>query len=253
MDNLKLDVQVRTASGVIVQSAMAENLDIDANLHVRGTASQPGALGRVMIATGQLLFFGSTYAVNAGTVSFFNPLRVEPILDLSLATQAQGVRVTLHVTGPVEDMNLSYTSDPPLEFEQIVNLLAAGKAPTTDPNLLATQPTQSPQSFQQMGQSAILSQTVAAPLANRLKRVFGISQLSIDPMFTSGSDLPEAQITLQQRISTNITFTYITAVNDPNTQIVRVQWAFNPQWSTTAARDQNGIVSLRFIYKKQFR
>ena len=253
LDNLKLDVQVRTSPGIIVQSAMAENLDIDANLRVHGTAAQPGALGRVTVTSGQLLFFGSTYRVNAGTVSFFNPLRIDPILDLSLATEAQGVRVTLRVTGPVDNMNLSYTSNPPLEFEQIVNLLATGKTPTTDPNILANQPTQPPQTFQQMGESAVLSQTVAAPVADRLKRVFGVSQLSINPSFTSGSDLPEAQITLQQRISNAITFTYTTAVNDPNTQIVRVQWAFNPTWSSIAMRDQNGIVSVRLLYKRQFR
>ncbi len=253
LNNMKLDVQVRTSPGLIVQSAMAENLDFDANLRVHGTAAQPGAQGRITVTSGQLLFFGSTYRVNAGTISFFNPLRIDPILDLSLATQAQGVRVTLRVTGPVDNMNLSYTSNPPLEFEQIVNLLATGKTPTTDPNILANQPAQPPQTFQQMGESALLSQTVAAPVANQLKRVFGVSKLSIDPMFTSGSYLPEAQVTLQQRISNAITFTYTTAVNDPNTQIVRVQWAFNPRWSSIAMRDQNGIVSIRLLYKKQFR
>jgi len=253
LNNMKLDVQVRTSPSLIVQSAVAENLTLAANLRVRGAAAQPGAQGRVTISSGQLLFFGSTYAVNAGSISFFNPLRIDPILDLSLATQAQGVAVTLRVTGPVDNMALSYTSNPPLEFEQIVNLLAAGKTPTTDPNLLANQPVQAPQTFQQMGESAILGQTVAGPVADRLKRVFGVNQLSISPAFTGGSYLPEAQITLQQNITNAITFTYTTAVNDPNTQIVRVQWALNPRWSSIAMRDQNGIVSVRLLYKKQFR
>jgi hypothetical protein len=45
----------------------------------------------------------------------------------------------------------------------------------------------------------------------------------------------------------------VTAVNDPNTQIIQVEWALNPQWSAIAGRDQNGLVSVRFLYKKQFR
>ena len=45
LGNMKLDVRVRTTSGLIVQSAMAENLDLDANLRIHGTAAQPGALG----------------------------------------------------------------------------------------------------------------------------------------------------------------------------------------------------------------
>jgi hypothetical protein len=57
---------------------------------------------------------------------------------------------------------------------------------------------------------------------------------------------------MQQQVSTNLTFTYVTALNDPNTQIIRVEWALNPQWSATATRDQNGIFNVSFFYKKQF-
>src|SRR5581483_1645886 len=157
------------------------------------------------------------------------------------------------VTGPVDNMNLSYTSNPPLRFEEIVNLLATGKTPTSDPNVLANQPAPPAQSFQQMGESAIVSKALADPIANRLQRVFGVSQLSINPAFTGDSQLPTAQVTLQQRISSNMTFTYTTALDDPNTQIIQVEWALNPQWSAQAGCDQNGLVSLRFKYKRQFR
>ncbi len=67
-------------------------------------------LGRINITEGKLVFFGSTYTVNSGSISFFNPIRVEPILDLSLETQAQGVDVVLKVTGPIDNMKLTYTS-----------------------------------------------------------------------------------------------------------------------------------------------
>jgi hypothetical protein len=50
-----------------------------------------------------------------------------------------------------------------------------------------------------------------------------------------------------------MTFSYVTALNDPNSQIIKVQWDVNPQWSAVANRDQNGIVSVRLTYKKQFR
>lgn len=253
LDNMKLDLTVRTSPSLIVQTSMAEDLQLDGNLQIRGTASQPSVLGRISITDGQLLFFSSTYTVDSGTVSFYNPIRIEPILNLSLETQSQGVKVTLKVTGPIDNMNLSYTSDPPLPFQEIVGLLAAGKTPTSDPNILVNQPAAPPQTFQQMGESAIVSQAITNPVAGRLQRVFGVSQLSIDPTFTSGSDLPEAQLSLKQRISSNLTFTYVTAVNDPNTQIIQVEWAFNPQWSAIAGRDQNGLVSLRFLYKKQIR
>lgn len=251
LDNMKLDVQVRTAAGMAVQASVAQSLQADANLHVQGTASQPGMLGRVDITEGQLYFFSTNYTVNTGTIFFYNPIRVDPILDLSLETQTKGVDVVLHVTGPVDNMKLTYTSDPPLPFNEIIALLATGAVPTSDPNLLAQQPTQAPQSFQQMGESAVLSNTLADPIANRLQRVFGITQLHIDPSFTGNSTLPQATVALQQKVTNAVTLTYMTAVDNPSEEVISGQWDFNRQWSATATRDEFGIVSIMLMYRRQ--
>ncbi|MDP9169701.1 MAG: translocation/assembly module TamB domain-containing protein, partial [Acidobacteriota bacterium] len=253
LDNMKLDIRVRTAPGMAVQASLAQNLQADADLRIRGTAAQPGVLGRINISEGQLVFFGSQYTLDTGTIAFYNPVRVEPILDISLETVAKGVTVTLRVTGPIENMKLSYTSDPPLQFQEIATLLASGRTPTSDPTLLANQPQEPAQGFQQMGESAILSKALADPVSSRLERVFGVTQLKIDPSFTTGSDVPTARLTLQQRITNNLTFTYVSAIDDPNSTIVRIEFAINPQFSAVATRDQNGIFSVNFFYKKQFR
>ncbi len=253
LDNMRLDIRVRTSDSMAVQASLAQNLQSDADLRIRGTAGEPGVLGRVTINEGQLVFFGSTYTVNTGTISFYNPTRIEPVLNISLETKAKGVDVALTVTGPIDNMKLSYTSDPPLQFQEIVGLLAAGSTPTSDPNILANQPSQPPQSFEQMGESALVGKALADPVSGQLQRVFGVSQLKVDPTFVSGSELPQARLTLQQQISSNVTFTYVTALNDPNTLIIRGEWAFNQQWSAVATRDENGIFSVNFFYKKQLR
>jgi hypothetical protein len=45
----------------------------------------------------------------------------------------------------------------------------------------------------------------------------------------------------------------VSAVNDPNNTTIRIEWAFNSQYSAVATRDQNGIFSLNFFCKRQFR
>jgi translocation and assembly module TamB len=252
LENMRLDLRVRTSSSLAVQADIAEGLSATADLRVQGTALRPAVLGRVTINEGKVIFFGSSYTVDSGTIAFYNPLRIDPILDISLATQTQGIDVTVRVSGPVDNMKLSYTSNPPLQFQEIVGLLAAGRTPTSDPTLLANQPQVPQASFQQMGESAVLGQAVANPAAGRLQRVFGISQLKIDPAFEGGSSTPTARLTLQQRISSNLTFTYTSALDDPNGEIVKVEWAFDPRFSAVATRDQNGIFSVNFLYKRQF-
>jgi translocation and assembly module TamB len=253
LDNMKLDIRVTTSSSLGVQASVAQNLQANADLRIRGTAAQPGVLGRITVTEGELVFFGSSYTINSGSIAFYNPLKIEPVLNVNLETQAKGVDVVLTVTGPIDNMKLSYTSDPPLQFSEIVGLLASGKTPTSDPTLLANQPSQPSQSFEQMGESALVSKAIADPVTNRLQRVFGITQLKIDPAFTSGSQLPTARLTFQQQITSNVTFTYTSALDDPNSTIIRAEWAFNPQYSAVATRDQNGLVSVVLFYKKQFR
>jgi translocation and assembly module TamB len=253
LENARLDVRIRSSSALAVQSSLAQNVQLTADLRVRGTAAYPGVLGRVLITEGKLVFFGSTYTVNNGTIAFYNPVRVEPVLDLSLETQTQGVDVVLKVTGPIDNMKLSYTSDPPLQFQEIVNLLATGTTPTSDPTLLANSPALPPQTFQQMGESAIVGRALSDPVTNQLQRVFGVTQLKINPAFVSGSQLPEAQLSLQQQISSNITFTYVTGLNTANAETIQVLWTLTPQWSAEALQDYNGIVSVTLIYKRQFR
>lgn len=253
LDNMKLDVRIKSLTSTTIQSSFADNLNFDADLQLRGTAGHPGMIGRITCNEGHLILFGSTYTVDSGTIGFFNTARIEPRLDLNLETEAQGVTVTLQVKGPLDNLKLSYSSNPPLQFQEIISLLATGATPTSDPTLLANQPTQPTQNFQEMGESALLGRAVADPLTERLQRVFGVSQLKIDPAFTSGTNIPQATLSLQQRIATNITFTYVTGVSDANAQTIRVDWTFNQTWSATAMRDDNGIVSVNLVYKRQVR
>jgi translocation and assembly module TamB len=234
-------------------TSYARRLQVEADLRVRGTATNPGVIGRITVTNGELVFFGNEYTVNAGSINFYNPTSIQPVLNVSLQTNAQGVDVTIGVSGPISNLKLSYRSDPPLTFEQIVELLAANKTPTTDPTLAAQQPAPPQQSMTQMGESAVLGQAVANPLASRIQRVFGISQFKIDPSFQGSNGRPSARVTLQQQITNNLTFTYITDVTQTNSEIIRVEWAFTPKLSAVALHDYNGNVSLGFFYKFKIR
>lgn len=253
MAGMKFDIRIVTTSGVRFRTALTQNLQADANLTLRGTPDHPGMLGRVVINQGTLVFFGNKYNVDQGTISFFDPTQIQPILNIDLNTTVQGVDVTLSVSGPVDKMKLSYRSDPPLEFKDIVSLLASGTPPTSDPVLAARAAPPPQQSVGQAGASMLLGQAVASPVAGRLQRLFGVSKLKIDPQVTGAQNTPGATLTLQQQINNSLTFTYIQDVTQSNPQNIRIEWAIDPQWSAIAGRDINGEVNVDLFYKKRFR
>jgi translocation and assembly module TamB len=251
LGGLNFDVQISTAPDIQVQSSLTQDVQLEANLRLRGTVSSPALLGRVNVTHGQLLFFGTRYNISQGSISFFNPLAVEPILDVDLETKARGIEVTLNVSGPLNKLNLTPRSDPPLQFNEIVALLATGRAPTADTSLSSGQSTAA-SSFQQMGASALLGQAIANPVSGRLQRFFGVSRLRIDPTLPGTEYNPQARLTLEQQVTQNITFTYITDVTSTNPQMVSVEWAFSKQWSVVVQREENGMVGMDILFKRRF-
>jgi len=255
---LQFDMRIQTSPDITFQTGLAQDLETEANLRLRGSMTNPALLGRVIITQGNLTFFGNKYTINQGTINFFNPVKIEPVLNIDLETKARGVDVTLTVSGPISKLNVTYRSDPPLQFADIVGLLATGKTPS-DPTLAARQ-TDTQQSWQQMGASALVGQAIANPVAGRLQRFLGVSKLKIDPLLpglggggssTSGS--AGARLSVEQQITPNIIFDYVVNTNSTSSQLVRVEWAFSKQWSAVILREENSAFGIDFQYKKRFK
>jgi translocation and assembly module TamB len=251
LGGMGFSIQINTAPDIQFQSALTEDLQVDANLTLRGSPSNPALLGRITITQGQIVFYGTKFNINEGSISFFNPLKIDPIVNVDLETKERGIDVTLTVTGPLTHPNLTPHSDPPLQFSEIVALLATGEGPSSDPTLLAQQST-TPQSWQQMGASALLGQAISSPVSGRLQRFFGVSKLRIDPTLPGIENNPQARLTLDQQVTSAITFTYITNVTTSNPEVVRVEWALSKQWSVVALREENGVFGIDFYLKKRF-
>ena len=252
LSRIRMGVKVQTASDVQFQTSLAQQLSATADLTVLGSLADPGILGRINATGGTLVFFGNKYSVNRGSISFYDANTINPMLDIDLETTAQGVDVNLTLSGPIDNLKLTYRSDPPLKFDDIIALLAAGKTPP-DPTVAVNQPAAPNQDAMQMGESAILGAAVTNPIASRLQRVFGISQFTIAPTFVSGTALPQARVTLQQQVNSAVTFTYSQDLSQTNSQLIRVEWELTPRFSAVATRDENGIFGVDFFYKKQFR
>jgi translocation and assembly module TamB len=252
LGGMTFDVRIQTSPGVQFRTSIAQNLQADANLTLRGTIDNPGMLGRISINQGEVVFFSNKYTINQGSITFFDPNRVNPTLNMELETSAQGVDVTLTVSGPLDRLKLSYRSDPPLRFDEIVALLATGAPPTTDPVLAAYQPAAPQQSLQQQGLSALLGQSVANPVAGNLQRLFGVTSVSINPLIAGTTNTPQATLTVQQRITQDITFTYQQDTAAANPLTIRMEWAIDSRWSVVAQRDIYGELDLNFYYKRRF-
>ena len=245
---MRFDVRLQSAPLFELETSLTRNVQTEVDLRLRGTPLNPALLGTITVNSGEIQIFGNRYTVNRGDIRFLNPVKIEPTLDLDLETRTRGITVTVTVEGSPQRLAVNYSSDPPLQSNEIIALLAVGRDPTS--NQVGGQIATSAASFGSAG--SVLGEAVSEQLSNRLQRFFGASRVKIDPTIDATDNLPAARLTLEQQISRDITLTYITNLNRTQEQTVRIQWDFSKQWSAVAVRDSNGLFGIDFLFRKRF-
>ena len=99
---------------------------------------------------------------------------------MDLETKARGVTVNIAISGTMQKLNVNYSSDPPMQPQEIIALLAVGRAPTDSAGLNVTQSNSSSTSLVEAG-GGLIGQAISAQLSSRLQRFFGASRVKIDP------------------------------------------------------------------------
>lgn len=248
---IQFDIRIDSSQNLEVVTSLTRDIEAEANLRLRGNVDRPILLGSISVSQGEIDFFGNKYTINRGEVNFLNPAKLEPIVNMDLEARVRGITVDITFTGTLSKLSFTYRSDPPLESNQIIALLAVGRAPVGVGALASSQATNS--SYLSSGGNALLAQAITAPTSGRLQRFFGVSHIKIDPQLTDITSVPQARVTLEQQISKDITLTYVTNLSRTSEQVVRVEWNFSRRWSVVAVREENGLFGLDVQYRKTFK
>jgi translocation and assembly module TamB len=211
---------------------------------VRGTAAQPVMIGRINLSDGELIFSGNRYLVQGGTIDFRNPARTQPVVDLSVNTTIQQYDIQMHFWGPVDHLRTNYSSDPSLPPSDVINLIAFGK--TSEASAANPTPPGS------LGAQSLVASQVSSQVTNRIEKLAGISQLSVDPVLGSGQQSPGARIAVQQHVTSKLFVTFATDVTATQQQTVKLEYQINRRTSVNAVREQNGGFSFETSFRKEW-
>jgi translocation and assembly module TamB len=243
---MKLNIAVQSTSQMNLMSSQV-SVRGDANLRVVGTAADPVILGRTNLTGGEFFLAGNRYEVQHGTIDFLNPVRTEPVLNIEVKTRIDEYNINLALNGPVERLQTTYTSDPALPPVDIINLIATGKTVES----ASANPSPSPTSA--MGAQSLLASGISSQVSGKIAKLAGVSQLQIDPgLGNDNGPNTGARIAIQQRVTSNLLVTYATDVTATQRQAIQIEYKFNPKWSVSGTRDQNGGFGVDGRYRKDF-
>jgi len=240
--NTHLDVAV-ASSNVLALSSSQLSLQGSVSLRVAGTIANPIVLGRTTLTGGSLIFMGNLYEVQSGTVVFANPIRTQPSLNLYVSTMVEDYNITLNFVGTLDRLRTNYTSDPALPPVDIIHLLAFGK--TTEEAAATATPAA-------MGAESVIANGLAGQVSNRIEKLTGISQLQIDPSLGGNNSDPGARLAIQERLTSNILFTFATDLTNTQNEVVQVKYQTRGRLSFSLTRDEYGSYSIQVKTHKSF-
>ncbi len=247
-NHLRLDVHISSSPQLNFQNAFAK-LAGDVNLRLRGTVASPSLLGAVSITEGSALIAGTRYDLERGDITFTNPVRIEPVIDLSATAHVEDYDISLGLHGSPQKLSVSYRSDPPLPEADVVALLALGH--TANQQRLYTQ--QQEQAISNPTTDAILGGALNATVSSRIQKLFGAGSVKIDPNYLGAFGNSTSRITVEEQLGRNVTLTYATDVNTTSQQLLQAEVAINHHVSLVVARDESGVFSMVVKATRRYR
>jgi translocation and assembly module TamB len=243
LNNVKLDIHVVTAPELQMRTAIAR-LSGDADLRLRGSIARPAVLGRIDILDGRATVHGIHFTLERGDITFANPVAVEPQFDLQASTHVRNYDLNITATGTLDrGLNLTYRSEPPLPKSDIIALLALGR---TNGESAQLQEQSGQSAFSDQATTLIFNQALNDTTSSRFQRLFGASNIKIDPQGLNTETNPVSngpQITIEQQFANNLSLTYSTNVSQSSQQIIQGEYYVDRNVSVVGTRDQNGVVS----------
>jgi translocation and assembly module TamB len=81
--------------------------------------------------------------------------------------------------------------------------------------------------------------------------LFGVSAIRINPAVGGPDNNPNARLTVEQQVSSSVTITYITNLARSAQQVLEFEYNVTRDYTISAIRDENGVVSFDLLIRKR--
>ena len=257
---LGLAIKVRSDAIPFVENKNASAfITARVNLDIGGTTDQPIVTGDVEVERGEWIFAGNRYELLSGSITFNDRQKFDPFFELTaetpVRTPGQTYNVTVRITGTLDRLNPSFTSEPWLPEFQIVSLLLGE---TADVDSAELRQLRSPQELQatalQQAGVAIITSPVSATVGSVFQKATTVD-LQIVPFLGNESEQlnPGARFILGKRISRRVYLTYSRTLSGNQNEIILIEFDQTDQLSWVLSRNEDRTFALDFRLRYVFR
>lgn len=234
-DKVALNLHLVSADTLAVRNNIAD-VTGSGDIQVAGTLANPAVVGTVTLDEGgRVRFQNVDYTLTRGSISFQNPFRIDPYFDVTLEgrvgggfteTQEAGpVEVTVNITGTVDRITPTITSDPPASDITLFSLLGLGaignQSATATPTSKAG--------------TSLLAQSFSRLIGSKVLPF--VDTFTFDPTSLDENAQAGPKVTFEKRLSNNLALLVVYYMNDHRKREM-IDWQINPEWALQFTRDE---------------
>ncbi|MFI5177439.1 MAG: translocation/assembly module TamB domain-containing protein, partial [Vicinamibacterales bacterium] len=258
---ISFNIQIHANRTLHIDNKKTATIVGSADLTYQGTLDRPSLTGHVDIDSGEVFINGNRYRVQPGTIQFSNPNKLDPYFDVSAETRpragGQTFVVTVHATGTLDRLSMSFQSEPVLPQVDILTLLFGGTPDVgraEQRSLAANQ-----QAYQTLMQSAA-AQFLTSPISSRVgsvvERATGLTTVQFTTMLPTESSFtqlsPSTRVTVGQRLSPKLFMTYARDLNSSQFEVILVEYEASDRISWILSRNEDKTFALDFRVRHVF-
>jgi outer membrane protein assembly complex protein YaeT len=237
-ERVALDLHLIANGTLAVRNNLAD-VTGNGDIEVRGTLANPAVLGLVTLDEGgRVRFQNVDYEVVRGSINFQNPFRIDPYFDVTIQGRVSGgfsevesgpIEVTVNITGTIDRITPTITSDPPASDITLFSLLGIGALGNSTGGTTQT--------------SAGAVAAGGSLLATSISRLLGsrvlpfVDTFTYDPGFLDTTGDPGAKVTFEKRLSNSLRLIVVYRLTDHRHREL-IDWQINPEWALQFTRDE---------------
>lgn len=244
MDTMVLDIGVTRQEPFLVENNLA-TLYISPDLRIAGVASHPLLNGRAQVDSGVVKFQKKEFEVEKGVIDFVSPYRIEPVIDLEASVDVRTWTITMAVSGPPENLDFTFRSNPPEQHADIVSLLAFGKT---------TRELRTSQGGSDFSPAQILSGFVADTAQKNLKDITGLDYVELGVTGDGNTERYGANVIVGKELSEQLAVKYgVDARSGAIVQRVTTDYKILENLLMSGYQDSAGDFGGALKYRLEFR
>lgn len=241
LNQLTFDINLIGRENIRMVNSFGD-INCSCDLKLTGDYAFPIITGKIEAKEGAVFFSDRTFNLIKARMVFNNKFQIDPLIDLQSETFIKNYRIRFNIRGPLNQVKPEFQSSPPLPPQDILALISLGE--------LFKRPTSTELSSQIIS-TGMITTKLTENLEKRVKKIFGIDLLKIDPMIDGTSVEAESRVSVGKAISKDLIIVYSTNISTSRQEILYLLYQVSPSVSIIGMRNEEGRYSIDIRFRKR--